>query len=63
MADGGKFEFENNEDLKENVELDYERKEDLEINKEERSDEGYTFMGRKPEHGSIPENILEFLYP
>lgn len=66
MADGGKFEFENNKDLKENAELDYEsseQKEDFEMNKEERSNEGYTFMGRKPEHGSIPQNILEFLYP
>ncbi|KAF3430089.1 hypothetical protein E2986_07212 [Frieseomelitta varia] len=61
MADGGKFEFENNKDLKKNAELDYERKEDLEMNKEERSNEEYTFMGRKPEHGSISENILEFL--
>ncbi|XP_043512128.1 cilia- and flagella-associated protein 44 isoform X2 [Frieseomelitta varia] len=62
MADGGKFEFENNKDLKKNAELDYERKEDLEMNKEERSNEEYTFMGRKPEHGSISENILEFFY-
>lgn len=63
MADGGKFKFENNKHLKENLELDYERKEDLEMNKEERSNEGYTFMNKKPEHGSIPANILEFLYP
>ncbi|KAK1137227.1 hypothetical protein K0M31_001748 [Melipona bicolor] len=59
MADGGKFEFENNKDLKENVELDYERKENFEINKEERSNEGYTFMGRQPEHG-IDTNTIAF---
>lgn len=68
MADGGKFESVSGEDLGQNIELNretqYESVEQKEenINQEEEKEE-YSLIARKPDDGTIPENILEFLYP
>lgn len=70
MADGGKFESVNGEELEQNIELNWETKyesveqkeENFNINQEEEKEE-YSLIPRKPDDGTIPENILEFLYP
>ncbi|XP_068986815.1 cilia- and flagella-associated protein 44 isoform X3 [Bombus flavifrons] len=69
MADGGKFESVNGEDLGQNIELNWETKyesveqkeENFNINQEEEKEE-YSLIPRKPDDGTIPENILEFFY-
>lgn len=70
MADGGKFESVSGEDLGQNIELNWEteyesveqKEENFNINQEEEKEE-YSLIARKPDDGTIPENILEFLYP
>ncbi|XP_017757877.1 PREDICTED: uncharacterized protein LOC108549132 [Eufriesea mexicana] len=74
MADSGKFEFKSYKDLREsaesswqNNENDKQQKENFEVNETEDEvvgveDEQYSSIAKKPEDGTIIENILEFFY-
>lgn len=66
MADGGKIEFETDEESYE-YEGEYEGIEDSEISEAQELDweysAEYSSIARKPEDGTVSENILEFLYP
>ncbi|XP_076222298.1 cilia- and flagella-associated protein 44 [Nomia melanderi] len=79
MADGGKDEFENEEDqnLTENTDDEiiwkndsdlhkYEEKKLIENSEEENiyseDTEEYSFLARKPKHGTISQNFLEFFH-
>ena len=68
MADGGKIEFETDEESYEyEGEGEGEGTEDSEISETQELDweysAEYSSIARKPEDGTVFENILEFLYP
>ncbi|XP_015431042.1 PREDICTED: uncharacterized protein LOC107187452 [Dufourea novaeangliae] len=77
MADGGKVEFENDQDLDENLDNEeilqtnsdlheYENGEGTDSYREQTSDlkyiEEYSFIARKPKNGTITQNFLEFFH-
>lgn len=65
MADGGKIEFGSDENSYEYD--DEEEKDSYEIDEEEELiseyGEEYSSIAKKSEYGTVPQNILEFLYP
>ncbi|XP_076652358.1 cilia- and flagella-associated protein 44 isoform X2 [Halictus rubicundus] len=65
MADGGKDEFESGSTENIDDERDFEHTNDEETPEKRISSEfieEYSFLARKPDHGSIPQNFLELFY-